>query len=149
MRTACDCSLNIDPYLSRSTAGFVRRWIIAPLPHFQTDAKVVERTELTQVFSSADKALAQRIESGHAFSGVASAQAAQVQNPASTAAMEPIAGGWAVFQGVDLPITQALGIGMAGPVTTGDLDRLEAFFIAGTRRRSLTSVPWPILDCSS
>ncbi len=84
--------------------------------------------EMKQVFSSADRALAQRIESGHAFSGVASAQAAQAQNPDFTDAVEPMAGGWAVFQGVDLPFTQALGIGMAGPVTAEELDRLEAFF---------------------
>jgi GNAT superfamily N-acetyltransferase len=39
-----------------------------------------------------------------------------------------IAGGWATFHAVDSPATQAIGIGMNGPVESADLDQLEAFF---------------------
>jgi len=70
-------------------------------------------------FSSADVALAQRIEAGHAHSGKLFAH---------PDALESVAGGWAVFQGIDSPMTQAIGIGMSGPVRPADLDRLEAFF---------------------
>lgn len=72
-------------------------------------------------YSTADRALAQRIELGHAHSGLAFAQAAQP-------AVAEIAGGWAIFQGVDLPSTQALAVGMRGPVTREEMDRLEDFF---------------------
>ncbi|HXX65367.1 MAG TPA: GNAT family N-acetyltransferase, partial [Bacteroidota bacterium] len=37
-------------------------------------------------------------------------------------------GGYAVFTGVASPLTQAIGLGMHGPVSEADLDRLEAFF---------------------
>ena len=39
-----------------------------------------------------------------------------------------IAGGVAIFQAVGLPSTQALNIGMKGPVSSEELDQLEAFF---------------------
>jgi GNAT superfamily N-acetyltransferase len=76
---------------------------------------------MTAWYSTADRALAQRIELGHAHSGLAFAQAAEP-------AVEEIAGGWAVFQGIDLPSTQALAVGMRGPVTKEEMDRLEDFF---------------------
>jgi GNAT superfamily N-acetyltransferase len=74
---------------------------------------------MTQMFSSADLALAQRIEAGHAHSASVFA---------ASDAIERIGGGWAVFQSVDSPMTQAIGIGMNGAVSAVELDRLEAFF---------------------
>jgi GNAT superfamily N-acetyltransferase len=72
------------------------------------------------VFSSADIALARRIEAGHASSGIT-----YIRNSADAMA---VAGGWAVFGGVDSPFTQAIGIGMNGPLQADQLDQLEAFF---------------------
>lgn len=69
--------------------------------------------------SGTNRDLARRIERGHADSGLAAGP---------DAAREFIGGGVAIFQAVDLPSTQALAIGMNGPVTSEDLDRLEAFF---------------------
>jgi hypothetical protein len=74
---------------------------------------------MTQMFSSADLALAQRIEAGHAHSASLFA---------ASDAIERIGGGWAVFKSVDSPMTQAIGIGMNGAVSPAELDRLEAFF---------------------
>lgn len=74
---------------------------------------------LTELFSSADVALARRIEAAHAQSARAYAAGANI---------ESIAGGWAIFQQPDSPITQAIGIGMHGAVQAAELDRLEAFF---------------------
>jgi hypothetical protein len=74
---------------------------------------------MTQLFSSADMALARRIEAGHAHS-------ATVVTGAATIAA--IAGGLAIFHAVDSPVTQAIGIGMNGAVGAADLDELEAFF---------------------
>jgi GNAT superfamily N-acetyltransferase len=44
------------------------------------------------------------------------------------AAVCEIAGGIAVFTGADSPLTHAVGIGLAGPVSVAELDTLEAFF---------------------
>lgn len=74
---------------------------------------------MTGLLSSADLALARRVEAGHAHAAAASA-------PELTA--EEVAGGQAIFHQVDSPVSQAIGIGMNGPVPSADLDRLEAFF---------------------
>lgn len=76
---------------------------------------------LTELFSSADVALARRIEAGHAQSARAYAGDANI---------ERIAGGWAIFHQPDSAITQAIGIGLHGAVEAAELDRLEAFFHA-------------------
>src|SRR5947209_15843783 len=39
-----------------------------------------------------------------------------------------VAGGHAIFDGAASPCTQTFGLGMFGPVTAADLDRIEAFF---------------------
>jgi GNAT superfamily N-acetyltransferase len=74
---------------------------------------------MTQLFSSADMALARRIEAGHAHSAMFSTP---------DLAVEEMAGGWAIFHAIDSPVTQAIGVGMNGPVESSDLDRLEAFY---------------------
>lgn len=74
---------------------------------------------MAQVFSSTDLALARRIEAGHAHSAMVSMPGVSI---------EEVGGGWAIFHAVDSPVTQAIGIGMNGPVDPADLDRMEAFF---------------------
>jgi GNAT superfamily N-acetyltransferase len=74
---------------------------------------------MTQLFSSTDMALARRIEAGHAHS-------ARISTPGVS--IEEVGGGWAIFHRVDSPVTQAIGLGMRGPVESRDLDRLEAFY---------------------
>jgi hypothetical protein len=76
----------------------------------------------------ADYALARRIESADTAVGVESAEIHARVSPVSGAVAESLAGGVAVFVGVDSPLTQALGIGMEGPVRAQDLDALEYFF---------------------
>jgi GNAT superfamily N-acetyltransferase len=78
------------------------------------------------VFSSADRALAFRLEAAEAANGLAIARAANRHNPAATA--QPFAGGTAVFGGVGSPMTHALGIGLKGPVADSELADMEAFF---------------------
>ena len=68
----------------------------------------------------ADLALARRIE------GAQSAQALGCA-PGGAAALE-IAGGCAIFAGVDSPLTQAVGLGLNGTVSEAELDELETFF---------------------
>jgi GNAT superfamily N-acetyltransferase len=78
------------------------------------------------VFSSADRALAARLEAADAAIAVAMAKAAQETVP--NAAFEPVAGGTAMFGGVGSPMTHAMGIGMTGPVPSEEMERLEQFF---------------------
>lgn len=44
------------------------------------------------------------------------------------AASLEVAGGMAVFAGAESPLTQAVGIGLNGPVPEGEIERLEEFF---------------------
>lgn len=74
---------------------------------------------MTVRFSSADLALAWRIEAGHAHSATASTPGV---------AVAAIAGGQAIFHQPGSPVTQAIGVGLHGPVDSADLDQLEAFF---------------------
>ena len=75
-----------------------------------------------------DLALARRLERASAMSGKACAEGAMQLRPELGAASEEIAGGIAVYAGVDSPVTQALGIGLDGPVDAAELDRLEQFY---------------------
>src|SRR5271154_3980728 len=51
-----------------------------------------------------------------------------IAHPEFPVAVERIGGGVAVFAGPDSPVTQAIGIGINGPVEDADLDRLGDFF---------------------
>jgi GNAT superfamily N-acetyltransferase len=69
----------------------------------------------------ADAMLARRLEAAEA----ANARGCCAADPANVL---EIAGGCAIFVGVDSPLTQAVGFGLAGPVSEAQIDELEAFF---------------------
>jgi GNAT superfamily N-acetyltransferase len=48
--------------------------------------------------------------------------------PASGAATLAVAGGFAAFHAIGSPLSQAVGLGMEGPVSSDDLDAVEEFF---------------------
>jgi hypothetical protein len=48
--------------------------------------------------------------------------------PASDAAAEPVAGGYAVYCGPGAHLTQAVAVGLDGAATESDIDRLEDFY---------------------
>ncbi|HUJ29982.1 MAG TPA: GNAT family N-acetyltransferase [Candidatus Acidoferrum sp.] len=75
-----------------------------------------------------DLELARRLEMASAKSGKSCAEGAQKLHPEIGAVAEEIAGGIAVYTGVDSPVTQALGVGLNGEVSEAELDRLEQFF---------------------
>ena len=52
-------------------------------------------------------------------------------DPSSGASALDVAGGVAIFAGSGSPLTQALGVGLAGPVTAAELDLLEAHLCPG------------------
>ena len=79
-----------------------------------------------QLFSTADRALAARLEEAEASNGLHMAQSAS--RSVAHVVAEPIAGGTAIFAGLGSPMTHALGIGLGDAVPDGELERLEKFF---------------------
>ncbi len=74
--------------------------------------------------------LARRIEMAEAQAAIEGAQALRRLRPDSGATVERIAGGAAVFCGVNSPITQAVGIGLAGAVSEEEMKLLEEFYFS-------------------
>ncbi len=75
-----------------------------------------------------DLNLARRLEMAEAHACRACAEAFHQQHPEFPVAVEEIAGGFAVFAGVNSPVTQAIGVGLDDDVSDADLDRLQDFF---------------------
>jgi len=74
--------------------------------------------------------LARRLEIAEGINGVACAEAQQRIRPESGAAVMEAAGGWAIFVGVESSLTQGLALGMRGPVSAADVERMEEFFLS-------------------
>jgi GNAT superfamily N-acetyltransferase len=72
--------------------------------------------------------LARRIEIAEARAAVAAAQKLKRSRPESGAAVEQLAGGYAVYTGANSPITQAVGVGLDGEVSAEEFDKLEEFY---------------------
>lgn len=81
----------------------------------------------------ADRALARRIETAEAANARGCA-------PAGAVSME-IAGGCAIFAGAESPLTQAVGVGLAGAVSAAALAELETFFRSRGARVSIDLCP--------
>jgi len=65
-----------------------------------------------------DTALARRIEAGEAL------------NAAQCGESLAVAGGYAAFAGVGSALTHAIGLGMNGPVSPDEFNRMEEFYRA-------------------
>ena len=76
----------------------------------------------------ADAQLARRLEVTDAESQLDWIAACHRLYPNAGSCVEPVAGGYTYFAGAGSPISRAIGLGFAGPVTAADLDRLEAFY---------------------
>ena len=75
-----------------------------------------------------DLDLARRIEMAEANAGRECAEACHRLHPEYPVAVQEIAGGIAVFAGVDSPVTQAIGVGLRGEVSDTELNALGEFF---------------------
>ncbi len=60
--------------------------------------------------------------------GVTCVEAQHLLNPGAGAISEPFLGGYLLFVGAGSPFTHALGLGLAGPVTEADVERMEEFY---------------------
>jgi GNAT superfamily N-acetyltransferase len=78
----------------------------------------------------ADLELARKLETTDALAGVEFARAWARLHSYTGEVSLPVAGGHAGFSGADSPVTQAFGLGLNGPVTESDMDRMEEFYRA-------------------
>jgi len=90
--------------------------------------------------------LARELELAEANAAVRCVEVAKAGVVSSEFAVEPIAGGFAVYCGPDSPITQAVGLGLHGPVTKEEFDRLESFYF--DRGESVRVETCPMADAS-
>ncbi len=79
-------------------------------------------------FIYSDVSLAQRLERTEALANARFVEARARAFPARGAAWVEIAGAYAMFDGVDSPLTQTFGLGLFEQTTESDLDRIESFF---------------------
>lgn len=75
-----------------------------------------------------DLPLARRVEMAEAEAARACSEGMRGMNSGAQAAWGEFGGGIAVFTGKDSPITQAVGVGLDGPVVEADIEALEHFF---------------------
>jgi GNAT superfamily N-acetyltransferase len=94
----------------------------------------------------ADLTLARRLEEAESAISAEYAMACVPASPTDTPFVLPVAGGRAVFAGVGGVLTEAKALGMHGPVSDDELDRLEDVFFS----RGATSkvVVCPLADSS-
>ena len=93
-----------------------------------------------------DLDLARRVEMAEANAGRECAEGYHRLHPDCPVATEEIAGGIAVFAGVDSPVTQAIGVGLRGAVSDAELDALGDFFLS--RKAPAAIELCPFIDMS-
>jgi GNAT superfamily N-acetyltransferase len=93
-----------------------------------------------------DLQLAREIELAEAAAAVGCAEMMTSMQPDSVGAVERIAGGYAVYCGADNPVTQAVGLGLSGPVSAEEFDRLESFYFS--RNEPVRVETCPMADVS-
>jgi GNAT superfamily N-acetyltransferase len=91
-----------------------------------------------------DLPLARRIELAEAQAAVDCAEALKRLRPESGAAVEPVAGGFAVYCGANSPVTQAVALGLDGSVSDEEFDRLEEFY--RSRHEPVRAETCPLAD---
>jgi GNAT superfamily N-acetyltransferase len=90
--------------------------------------------------------LARRIETAEARAAIETAELLDRDREGTSAAVEHIAGGTAIYCGPDSPVTQAVGLGLSGPVSDNEMDRLESFY--RTRAETVRVETCPLADAS-
>lgn len=90
--------------------------------------------------------LARRIEDAEARAAIETAELLDRQQHGTAAAVQAIAGGSAIYCGPDSPVTQAVGLGLHGPVSDSDMEQLENFYF--TRAETVRVETCPLADNS-
>jgi Acetyltransferase (GNAT) family len=89
--------------------------------------------------------LAQRIELSEAKAAASAAESME-KSESGRAALARIAGGYAVYCGPQSPVTQAIGLGLDGPVSETEFGRLEHFY--RSRHEGVRIEACPLADIS-
>jgi len=95
----------------------------------------------------ADLALARRLERTEAMANARFIEARKQKSPAHGAEWIDVGGTYAMFDGVDSPLTQTFGLGMHSPVTAESLTTLEDFF--AQRAAKIYHEVCPLADASA
>jgi hypothetical protein len=74
--------------------------------------------------------LARELEFAEAEVAVCGAETMQQLTPEGGTAVLQIAGGYAVYCGANSPVTQAVVLGLNGPVSAQEFDQLEEFYFS-------------------
>jgi hypothetical protein len=82
----------------------------------------------TDAMLFSDLLTSQRLERAEGFACVQHAEARQRLSPNSGAEWMQCGGAYAVFDGVDSPVTQSFGLGIYEELTPVTLDKIESFF---------------------
>jgi GNAT superfamily N-acetyltransferase len=93
-----------------------------------------------------DLELAREIELAEAEAAVGCAKMSRSMQPGDDGAFVAIAGGYAVYCGANSPVTQAVGLGLNGPVSADEFDRLEDFYFS--RKEPVRVETCPLADAS-
>jgi hypothetical protein len=93
-----------------------------------------------------DIELARRIELAEADAAVAGVEFMKQAQHEVGAEVEEIAGGFAIYCGPTSPVTQAVALGLNGPVTKEDFDQLEDFYFS--RKEAVRVETCPMADPS-
>jgi GNAT superfamily N-acetyltransferase len=93
-----------------------------------------------------DIALAREIELAEGEAAVACAKMRKALQGECDSAVEAIAGGYAVYCGAGSPVTQAVGLGLNGPVSKEEFDRLEEFYFS--RKEAVRVETCPLADAT-
>lgn len=72
--------------------------------------------------------LARQLERTEALANAAMIEARRQIDPSAGADWIEVAGVYAMFDGLDSPLTQTFGLGLFDPITANELERLEQFF---------------------
>jgi GNAT superfamily N-acetyltransferase len=93
-----------------------------------------------------DLELAREIELAEAAAAVGCAGMMTSMRADSVGAVEHIAGGYAVYCGAGNPLTQAVGLGLSGAVSSDEFERLETFYFS--RNEPVRVEACPMADAS-
>ena len=93
-----------------------------------------------------DLELARKLEFAEAEVAVCGAEAMQQLTPEVGTAVLQVGGGYAVYCGANSPVTQAVGLGLNGPVSAEEFDRLEEFYFS--RNEPVRAETSPLADAS-
>ncbi len=122
--------------------------VAADIPPGELSTLFSELLEVTEKLNVlfADFDLARRVEAAEAQASLDWLRAYQRLYPKAGGVAESVAGGCAIFAGIGSPVTQATGLGMNGPVSESDLDRMEDLY--RSRDSACQVIVCPLADSS-